>query len=157
MADVTAELLRKVYIFQDLTGKELDQVIGICEHETYPAETVIVKDGDPGDKMYLIIDGCVRIQKDIKGIGSEALAVLKAGDFFGEMALVDDIERSADAIAHEGPADVLAIQQDKFESLLFLNKDLAHTILWAFVRTLSNRLRETNEKLRGFFAMSGGF
>ena len=157
MSNVSAELLKKVYLFQDLTGKELEQVLAICEEESFKPETGIVTEGEQGDKMYLIVSGRVRIQKSIKGVGNEALAVLETGDFFGEMALVEDVSRSADAIAHEGPATVLSIKKDKFESLLFVNKDLAHSILWTFVRTLSGRLRETNEKLRAFFAMSGGF
>ncbi len=157
MAGVTTDLLKKVYLFSDLTGKELEQILTICEEESFENEAVIVKEGDAGDRMYLIVDGRVRIQKSIKGIGKEALAILATGDFFGEMALVEDIERSADAVAHEGAARLLSIKKDKFESLLFLNKDLAHTILWQFVRTLSSRLRETNEKLSAFFAMSGGF
>lgn len=157
MANVTADLLKKVYLFQDLTAKELEQILGICQEENVAAEQFVVREGESGDKMYLIVDGRVRIQKSIKGIGNEALAVLETGDFFGEMALVEDVERSADAVAHEGPARLLSIQKEKFESLLFLNKDLAHSILWTFVRTLSGRLRETNDKLRAFFAMSGGF
>lgn len=157
MATVSVDLLKKVYLFQDLTGKELEQVLSICEEENFAAETSIVTEGATGDKMYLIVEGRVRIQKTIKGVGNEALAVLETGDFFGEMALVEDIERSADAVAHEGPTKVLSIKKEKFESLLFLNKDLAHSVLWTFVRTLSGRLRETNEKLRAFFAMSGGF
>lgn len=157
MAAVSPDLLKKVYLFQELTSKELEQVLGICEEMDFAAEQSIVKEGESGDRMFLIVDGRVRIQKSIKGVGNEALAVLETGDFFGEMALVEDIDRSADAVAHEGPTKLLAIKKDKFESLLFLNKDLAHSILWTFVRTLSGRLRETNEKLRAFFAMSGGF
>jgi CRP-like cAMP-binding protein len=157
MSTVSIEVLKRVYLFQDLTSKELEQVLGICEVENFSAEQSIVREGESGDKMYLIVEGRVRIQKAIKGIGNEALAVLETGDFFGEMALVEDIERSADAVAHEGPAQLLSIKKEKFESLLFLNKDLAHSILWTFVRTLSGRLRETNDKLRAFFAMSGGF
>jgi CRP/FNR family transcriptional regulator, cyclic AMP receptor protein len=157
MPSVSADLLKRVYLFQDLTGKELDQILNICEEVTFPAESLIVSEGDQGDRMYLIVEGRVRIQKAIKGVGKEALAVLEAGNFFGEMALIEDIERSADAVAHDGPARLVAIDKDKFESLLFVNKDLAHTILWQFVRTLSSRLRETNEKLSAFFSMSGGF
>lgn len=153
----SAELLKRIYLFKDLTAKEIEQVAAICEEETFEPEALIVKEGQAGDKMYLIAAGRVRIQKTIPGIGNEALAILNTGDFFGEMALVDDIERSADAYAHEAPARLLSIRKEKFESLLFLNKDLAHAILWTFVRTLSGRLRETNEKLRAFFAMSGGF
>jgi CRP/FNR family transcriptional regulator, cyclic AMP receptor protein len=157
MGTVSADLLKKVYLFQDLTAKELEQVLAICEEESFAEGAEIVKEGDQGDRMYLIVEGRVRIQKSIKGIGNEALAILETGDFFGEMALVEDVERSADAIAHEGSAKLLSISKEKFESLLFLNKDIAHTILWQFVRTLSGRLRETNEKVRAFFAMSGGF
>jgi CRP-like cAMP-binding protein len=70
--------------------------------------------------MFVIAEGKVRISKSVPGIGEEALAILEAGRYFGEMAVIEDSPRSADAIA----------------------------------RTLSERLRETNDKIKGFFAIS---
>jgi CRP-like cAMP-binding protein len=71
------------------------------------------------------------------------------------MAMVDDAPRSADALAHSACA-LAVIARDDLDQLMFVDKDLAYDLLWTFVRTLSTRLRETNEKIKGFFAMSGG-
>jgi CRP-like cAMP-binding protein len=79
-------------------------------------------------------------------MGEEALAVLDAGDVFGEMALLDEAPRSADARAHESCV-LLSITKERFEDLLFLQKDLAYEVLWNVIRTLIRRLRATNDKL----------
>ena len=63
---------------------------------------------------------------------------------------------SADAIVNKS-VKLASINRSEFESLLFTNKDIAYTLLWTFVRTLSERLRETNEKIKAFFAMTMGF
>jgi CRP/FNR family transcriptional regulator, cyclic AMP receptor protein len=97
----------------------------------------------------------VRISRDLAGMGEEALAILMPGDYFGEMALVDDAPRSADARAHED-CTLYSIRREDLSELLFLNKDLAHDLLWTFVRTLSQRLRETTDKV-AFLTVSGKF
>ena len=71
----------------------------------------------------------------------------------GGVARVLDCERSADAIAHVS-CTVWVIERAKLDQLMFTDKDLAYVLLWTFVRTLSERLRETNEKIKGFFAIS---
>ena len=149
-----ASILKGIYIFQELGDDELEEIATIAQEEEAKAGTKIFKEGDPGDRLYIILSGEVRISKNIPGIGEEALAILKAGQFFGEMALVDDAERSADAIANK-TCKLVTIARADFEQLLFVNKEIAYTLLWTFVRTLSERLRETNEKIKAFFAMSG--
>jgi CRP-like cAMP-binding protein len=71
------------------------------------------------------------------------------------MAMVDDAPRSADALAHTACA-LAVIRRDDLDQLMFVDKDLAYDLLWTFVRTLSARLREMNEKM-AFFAATGGF
>ena len=149
-----ASILKGIYIFQELGEDELEEIAAISREEEAKAGTKIFQEGDPGDKLFIILSGEVRISKNIPGIGEEALAILKAGQFFGEMALVDDAERSADAIANK-TCKLVSIARADFEQLLFVNKEIAYTLLWTFVRTLSERLRETNEKIKAFFAMSG--
>lgn len=149
-----ASILKGIYIFQELGDDELEEISAIASEEEAKAGTKIFQEGDPGDKLFIILSGEVRISKNIPGIGEEALAILKAGQFFGEMALVDDAERSADAIANKS-CKLVTIARADFEQLLFVNKEIAYTLLWTFVRTLSERLRETNEKIKAFFAMSG--
>lgn len=150
------EMIEKIVLFKGLTGDQISQLMKVTKSETFKAGEVIFREGEKGDRLYIVVSGSVRISKQIPGSGEEALAVLKPGDFFGEMSLIDDVERSADAIANE-TSTLLSIDRNSFESVLFLNKELAYTILWNFVRTLSKRLRETNEKLRALLAMKGGF
>ena len=78
------------------------------------------------------------------------------GSYFGEMALIDDTPRSADATAQQS-CSLYVIQKSDLEQLMFQNKDLAYQLLWTFVRTLSARLRETNDKIKAFFAISARF
>ncbi|MCA1663957.1 MAG: cyclic nucleotide-binding domain-containing protein, partial [Myxococcales bacterium] len=118
----------------------------IGSEEEHKGATTIFEEGDKGDKFYLIIDGAVRISRMVTGMGEEALAVLKAGAYFGEMALIDYFPRSAHAIVHE-KCRLFVIRKEDLEDLLFVDRDLAYELLWNFVRTLSGRLRETNDKM----------
>ena len=123
--------------------------------ESFRLGDVIFKEGDTGSALYLILDGKVRISREVSGMGEEALAVLGAGDAFGEMSLIDAAPRSADARVHER-CRLLVISKDALEDLLFLNRDLAYEILWNFVKILSARLRETNDKMT-FLSVTGKF
>ncbi|MCW5828939.1 MAG: cyclic nucleotide-binding domain-containing protein [Deltaproteobacteria bacterium] len=151
-----AEQLKKMYLFEGLDEDGIAKIAAICKEETFKAGDRIFNEGDKGDKLYMVLSGEVRISKMIPGVGEEALAMLKEGSFFGEMALIDDIERSTHAIANKA-TKCATISRGDFEQLLFVDEKIATPILWTFVRTLSSRLRETNEKIKAFFAMTGGF
>ena len=153
-ADRIAQL-GKVTLFKGLTQDALALIAQVATEESHALGTKIFEHGDTGDKLYLILEGKVRISRDVPGMGEEALAVLGPGQVFGEMSLIDDSPRSADARVHER-CRLLAIPKDGFEDLLFLHKDLAYEVLWNIVRMLTHRLRETNEKLT-FLSISGKF
>jgi CRP/FNR family transcriptional regulator, cyclic AMP receptor protein len=148
-----AAVLKKVALFEGLTQGQLAKVAHIAQSRTYPAGDFLFREGDAGQDMFILTAGKVRISKSVPGIGEEALAILEPGQYFGEMALIEDSPRSADAIAHSG-CTVWVIERAKLDQLLFTDKDLAYVLLWTFVRTLSERLRETNDKIKGFFAIS---
>ncbi len=150
------DLLKKTDLFKGLTKEELGRITGISIKETYEAGKEIFADGDKGERFYLILEGKVRISKKIQGVGEEALAILEKGHYFGEMSLIDDAPRSAFAIANTA-VDLLVIDKSDFGKLLEQDKELAYKLLWSFVRTLILRLRETNEKIKGFFVMTGPF
>lgn len=152
MLDVIA-LLRAVSIFNALDDAELVSVAEICKQESYPTGEYIFREGEPGSRLYLIVSGEVRISRDVPGSGEEALAVLKPGALFGEMAVFDRSERSTHAISNAGCA-LLTITRSDFEMLLDLNRELAYKVLRAVVRVLSARLRQTNDSLRSLLAMS---
>jgi CRP-like cAMP-binding protein len=140
------DLLGKIKFFAGLPGAYLRRIADIGLEEEHRGGATIFQEGDKGDKFYLIVDGAVRISRMVPGMGEEALAVLKAGAYFGEMALIDDFPRSAHAIVHE-KCRLFVIRKEALEDLLFVDRDLAYELLWNFVRTLSARLRETNDKM----------
>jgi CRP-like cAMP-binding protein len=154
MEDIQAALA-SIHLFRDLTRRGLERIAAIAERETHEANTLVFREGDTGDKLYLILDGKVRISRDLAGIGEEALAVLGPGEAFGEMALIEDAPRSADAHVHER-CELVVISREPFEDLLFVHKDLAYEVLWNFVKTLSQRLRATNDKM-AFLTVTGRF
>jgi len=152
MAAVSA-LLRNVAIFKDLDDDELAQIAEVCKRTRFNSAEYIFREGEHGDCLYLILDGEVRISRDVPGSGEEALAVLKPGAVFGEMAVFDRTERSTHAISNGGTT-ALTIARADFERLLDANRAIAYKVLWACVHLLSSRLRATNDSLRSFLAMS---
>ena len=147
------ELLRKTAVFADLDDGELARVAEICQEQSFKSGEYIFKEGEPGNRLFIIVSGEIRISRTIPGSGEEALAILKAGACFGEMSVFDRSERSTDAIAN-GPATVMTISRPDFELVLDFNRDLAFKVLWSVVRMLSTRLRATNDNLRSLLAMS---
>ena len=155
MAHDVLAALAGVDLFRGLHPRALEQIASVCAEETFRTGDVVFREGEIGDKLYLILDGKVRISREVAGMGEEALAVLGPGSSFGEMSLVDDFPRSADARVHER-CRLLVLTKDALEDLLFLDKDLAYEILWKFVRLMSSRLRETNDKMT-FLSVTGKF
>ncbi len=147
--------LGRVNVFAGLPPAYLRRIAGLGDVEEHPVGALVFAEGSPGDKLYLILEGNVRISRTVAGMGEEALAVLGAGDYFGEMALIDDFPRSADARSHDG-CKLFIITKKNLEDLLFVDRDLAYDLLWNFVRTLSSRLRGTNDKMT-FLAVSARF
>jgi CRP/FNR family transcriptional regulator, cyclic AMP receptor protein len=148
-----AAILKKVALFEGLTSAQLQKVAAIAKKTAFEGSAFIFREGDTDQAMFVVLEGKVRISKQVPGVGEEALAILDKDQWFGEMALIDDSPRSADAIAHI-PCTLLEIRRDKLDQLLFTDKELAYVLLWTFVRTLCGRLRETNDKIKAFFALS---
>jgi CRP/FNR family cyclic AMP-dependent transcriptional regulator len=151
----TVEALSKVELFRGLAARGLERVASIASEESHAAGHMLFREGDPGDKLYVIVEGKTRISRRVPGMGEEALAVLGPGSSFGEMALIDEVPRSADAIIHER-SKLLVLSKEALQDLMFLDKELAYEVLWNTVRILSRRLRETNDKMT-FMSISSKF
>jgi CRP-like cAMP-binding protein len=148
-------ILSQIDLFNSVPQTHLRRVVDIGVEEIYRASATIFSEGSPGDKFYLIIEGAVRISRMVPGMGEEALAVLRAGAHFGEMSLIDDAPRSATAVCHER-CRLFVVHRKDLEDLLFVDRDLAYELLWNWVRTLSRRLRATNDKMT-FLATTSKF
>ena len=149
------DVLAGLDLFSGLAPSHLGRIVAIGFEERHARGATIFEEGETGDKFYLILDGVIRISRFVAGLGEEALAVLRPGAYFGEMSLIDDEARSAAAIAHEA-CRLFVIKRADFEDLLFVDRDLAHELLWRMVRTLSRRLRATNDKMT-FLASTNKF
>ena len=149
------ELLSKISLFSALQPSYLRRIAALGIEEDLRRRRGDLQGGRAGgqDVPHPLGRGAHRPQ--VPGMGEEALAVLRAGTHFGEMALIDDFPRSADARAHEA-CRLFVVRKEDMEDLLFVDRDLAYDLLWSFVRTLSSRLRETNDKMT-FMAVTSKF
>jgi len=152
------QLAQKQDLFseQKLSRMEIHFLASLSKERQLKAGDVIFREGDPGDAMYVVLDGRVRIGKQIPGAGEEALAFMERGDWFGEMALIDNQPRSAEATAHDEGAVVLAIPRDVVAGLLDIRKVSSLRLLRILCQLVAKRLREIDDKLVGWFILAGG-
>jgi CRP/FNR family cyclic AMP-dependent transcriptional regulator len=109
--------------------------------KSIPAGTALFQEGDKGEEMFIIQSGRVKISKRIRGV-EKTLATLEKGEFFGEMAILNDKPRSASAETLEN-CEMLVIDRKTFDALIRGNSEIAVR----FIKRLADRLRETNEQM----------
>jgi|YNPMSStandDraft_1061717.scaffolds.fasta_scaffold08896_4 signal transduction histidine kinase len=137
-------LLRGVYFFRDLKDEELDALSLVCERTQYSRGDIVFQEGDKADYFFIIIHGSVEVWKDYFQTQPDLLAVHTDGHLFGEMALVDELPRSATVVA-KTDLEVLRIFRDDFHAILEKNGRIAISIL----KSLSAMIRKSNEYFVG--------
>ena len=130
-------------VLGQLPQEKWDELARAVEDLVVAPGTVIFRQGDPGDKFYLIRTGRVRVFRQDAGLETE-LAVLQAGDDFGEMALFVDEPRSATVAALE-ETRLMVLSKEQFQSIL---KDFPN-VTFAFVRQMSERLLRNANVVKG--------
>ena len=136
------DLLRTVPIFSELREEHVQSLARLTLRRRYPKDTVVFFENEEGDFFFMILEG--RIKVTILGDdGREViLSVLGPGDFFGDMALLDNEPRSASAIAVED-SELISLHRSDFDALMATNP----SITLALVRTLTARLRRANHQI----------
>jgi CRP-like cAMP-binding protein len=136
------ELLRAVPIFSELSEQDIVSLARLTIRRRYPKDAVIFFENEEGDFFFIIVEG--RIKVTILGDdGREViLSMLGLGDFFGEMALLDNEPRSATAIAVE-ESELLSLHRTDFQSVLTDNR----SIMGALMKILTGRLRRANHQI----------
>jgi CRP-like cAMP-binding protein len=140
------EILKNVPFFRDLDSREMDEVLAAGKVVPYGKGMVLFKEGDPGEALYIVLEGSVRISKSVPKIGEQVIAFVEQGSFFGEMSLLDDFPRSATAVAQQD-SRVLFIDRQGFLGLTRERPVIGAKILWSFCHTLSLRLREASDRI----------
>jgi CRP-like cAMP-binding protein len=136
-------ILKRLPIFEDLGSRDLTAIERILHRREYREDETIFLQGDPGLGMYIIESGTVAIVcEPVK----QVLAELDEGEFFGELALLDDLPRTATAVA-KTPCSVLCFFQPDLFDLIDRNPRLGVKILFRLARTVGERLKKTNEQL----------
>jgi ATP/ADP translocase len=137
--------LKNINIFEGLSASELAAIASVTEEVEYPAGDIVIKEGEAGETMFLILKGTVSV---IKGEGAEGggeieLARIGAGDYFGEMALFEDAVRSA-TIRTAEDSRFLVLHKQEFTEIVREYPQIALHIC----KALSSRIRKLHEKIK---------
>lgn len=138
----TAEFLATVPIFSSLDFEDLDPLAGKLRRRGYQRGEVVFHQEDPADRMYIIVEGSIRISITSEDGREKDLAVLQPGDCFGEMALLDGSNRSATATAVDATQTLALYREDFMEFLQEHPQVVAQT-----TSLLTSRLRSVNQML----------
>jgi CRP/FNR family cyclic AMP-dependent transcriptional regulator len=122
-----------------------------------PSEAALMRANTPGNEAFLLAEGRLRVSITIPGVGEEALAILGPGEIVGEMALIDDAVRSADVIAHEGPALVYVLSRPVFRRLLDNGDPAGAPLLAGITVALTRRHEQVIRKAATFRVLTGPF
>lgn len=134
------ELLQKVSLFHQVETEELDRIASLLTPKDVVKDAHIVTQDEPGDSLFIIAKGRVKVVIFGDNGREVILTILKAGEFFGEMALLDDLPRSANVIAAED-AQVLILKRDVFAEHITKSPKTALNVM----AELSRRLRRADE------------
>jgi CRP/FNR family cyclic AMP-dependent transcriptional regulator len=136
-------MLKNIPLFSVLADEELDAISRLAVTRNYPKNSVIINEGDHTDSLYVILSGKVKIfltddqQKEV------IVAIQREGDYFGELALLDEAPRSASVMSME-PCTLLIVSRGAFERHLASDPKLAISLM----RGLAARLRATTENVK---------
>lgn len=128
--------LKSIDLFRALPSEELSQIAEIAEEQPLVAGDLVFSEGEPGDALYLVVEGAVKVHK-----GDKQLVQLGVRDVVGEMAVLDGDPRSA-SVTVVKDAVLLKIGRDDFRDILNERPEIAMGV----IKVLSRRLRETNKK-----------
>lgn len=135
--------LREVPLLRMLDEADLAEIAELLIERKFPKGATILEEGVPGDYMYLIEQGQVKVTKISDDGREKVLETLSAGDFVGEMALLDEEPRSA-SVKTTRTCVLQALSRQDFLRLLKRNPEVSMTL----IRVLSHRLREADEQIR---------
>jgi CRP-like cAMP-binding protein len=142
------DVLKRIALLQAMDAEALTRLAAVLETRTCTNGQRIFQEGEPGDAMYFIASGAVRIEKrtGASADAAKTLAVLEPGDYFGEMALFDQQPRSAAAVA-TGATELFRLSTASFGVLHGSAGHAGLSVLFAMIRTAGERIRRLNAQV----------
>ncbi len=139
--DMYFQYLKNVYFFQSLADADIARIQEVCREETVESDRIVVSENTSGDNCYIILEGSVEIWKDFGKPESDRIAVIGPGEVFGELALIDDLPRSATVITKEDSRFLLVSRND-FTRIIQESNPISLSIM----KTVSTKIRMSNER-----------
>ena len=148
------EKLKQIPLFGDIRDNEeyMSEFLSICGQKEVPQGQIIIKEGERGSQMFVMLKGRVEIQRQTRAGDDYTVVKLRAEDnvFFGEMALIDDDTRSATIVATED-SEFLVISKEDFLRLGTVHPQIALPITREIAKILASRLRKTTGDMLTIF------
>ena len=147
MSQVTTQnvdFLATVPLFNGLDRSELEKFAEVTREKSYPKGSVILFEDDPGDSLFVVRDGRVKVVLIGEDGREVILGVLGVGEYFGELSLIDDRPRSAHVIAMED-SNLLVLRREDFRKRV----ESSPSVAWSLLTELSRRLRRADDKIGG--------
>ncbi|EYF02003.1 Stp1/IreP family PP2C-type Ser/Thr phosphatase [Chondromyces apiculatus] len=141
MLALKRDVLARMPLFSRLQEREMLRIMQVAEVQAYEPGQVVVKEGDRGDELFIVLSGQVRIVR-----GDAVLIEIGTGEHFGEMALIRAMPRSATATAVEA-SELISLRRADFFEILRKEHELAVKLLWQFLGVLADRLDQTSRDL----------
>lgn len=141
------EILRNIGFFSTLEEKDLLLISDISKEVNYEQGTTIFKEGEKAGSLFIVIDGTVKIYKDADFENKKVLASFSKMDVFGELSVFDELPRSATAVSSLN-TKCLVINSGDLNKLMSENQEFTIRLLKQVIKTVSSRIRITNEKLQ---------
>jgi CRP-like cAMP-binding protein len=149
--------LTQVEIFEGLSPEQLEGIAEVSHQQEFDQGDVIFRENTLGDRMYVVLGGEIEIQVDPRILGEQVpegsepvpIAVIRRGQVFGEVALVDQGVRSASAVCRRGPAQLLVIPREELLQLCQDDLGMGYRVMFNIAADLAGRIRTTDFLLRG--------
>jgi CRP/FNR family cyclic AMP-dependent transcriptional regulator len=138
------DFLATVPLFNGLDRIELERFAEVTREKSYPKGSVILFEDDPGDSLFVVRDGRVKVVLIGEDGREVILGVLGVGEYFGELSLIDDRPRSAHVIAMED-SNLLVLRREDFRKRV----ESSPSVAWSLLTELSRRLRRADDKIGG--------
>lgn len=147
MGRVDLKSLKDCFLFKQMNAVEIDTISALFKEKKLEKGKTVFVEQMPGESLYLIKQGSVRISKLIAEGDEKTLVTLKTGDVFGEMAILDGSSRSATARV-ESDAVLLSVSKSDFEKLCASHPGVALKIMRNIICVFSQRIRDNNDEYR---------